>query len=46
MLSPPVSYPGGAIVRKYLSVAVTAAISLSALVCLVLAAGADGIGPA
>lgn len=33
------------LVRKYMSVAVTTLVSLSALICLALAAGADGTGP-
>jgi hypothetical protein len=32
-------------VRKYSSIALTTLISLSALICLVLAASADGVGP-
>jgi hypothetical protein len=32
-------------VRKLMSVGLTTLLSLSALVCLVLAASADGVGP-
>ena len=32
-------------VRKYMSICLTTLVSLSALICLAMAAGADGTGP-
>jgi len=32
-------------VRKYMSIGLTTLLSLSALICLVLSASADGVGP-
>lgn len=37
--------PRRCIVRKLMSIGLTTLLSLSALVCLVLAASADGVGP-
>ena len=31
--------------RKYMSIGLTTLLSLSALICLVLSASADGVGP-
>ena len=37
--------PRRCLVRKFMSVGLTTLLSLSALICLVLAASADGVGP-
>ena len=37
--------PGRCLVRKYMSIGLTTLLSLSALICLVLSASADGVGP-
>jgi hypothetical protein len=45
MLSPSISSPKEVPVHKLMSLAMTTLLTLSALICLVLAASADGVGP-
>jgi hypothetical protein len=45
MLSPPLSSPRRYAVYKLISAAVVMLLTLTTLVCLILAAPADGLGP-
>ena len=45
MLSPLLSTPRRCLVRKLLSIGLTTLLTMSVLICLFLAAAADGVGP-